>query len=115
MSNKSEYNLDTEIGLDKLSKLPKWKQGIILSRKFASLGYQFVYNERTRLGYLTIPSPHCVEREDKICELTLVRSGYLHDFYDIKASIKEYKAIFIARYSERCPNMLKYLPDIPLN
>lgn len=93
-----------------IKKLPKWKQGLILSETYRARGYQFVYNERTKLGYLTIPNHPCVGRDD-VCELTYALSDKLDVFHNVDAMITAYAAVYTAKYQDRCPAMLNYLPN----
>lgn len=93
-----------------VKKLPKWKQGHILTDAYREKGYQFVYNERTKLGYLTIPNHVCVDRDD-VFELTYTLSDKLDVFHNIDAMIAQYNAVYKAKYQDRCPTMLTYLPN----
>ena len=94
-------------------KKPIWKQANELAGEYDKRGYQFVYNERTKLCYLTIPGHIFVDGSQCTTELTYVMTGKIDDFRDIPKAVGEYNAMYCAKYAERCPQMLAYLPTEP--
>lgn len=96
-------------GTTQFLRLDRWQQALILQDAYRKSGYQFCYSERTHKGYLTIPDHICTESENR-CELTYVARGRIEQFFDIDASIKEYNATYRARYEDRCPAMMRFLP-----
>ena len=95
------------------AKKPIWKQANELAGEYDKRGYQFVYNERTKLCYLTIPGHIFVDGSQCTTELTYVMTGKIDDFRDIPKAVGEYNAMYCAKYAERCPQMLAYLPTEP--
>lgn len=95
------------------AKKPIWKQANELAGEYEKRGYQFVYNERTKLCYLTIPGHIFVDGSQCTTELTYVMTGKIDDFRDVPKAVGEYNAMYCAKYAERCPQMLAYLPTEP--
>ena len=95
------------------AKKPIWKQANELAGEYDKRGYQFVYNGRTKLCYLTIPGHIFVDGSQCTTELTYVMTGKIDDFRDIPKAVGEYNAMYCAKYAERCPQMLAYLPTEP--
>lgn len=95
------------------AKKPIWKQANELAGEYKKRGYQFVYNERTKLCYLTIPGHIFVDGSQYTTELTYVMTSKIDDFRDVPKAVGEYNAMYCAKYAERCPQMLSYLPTEP--
>lgn len=95
------------------AKKPIWKQANELAGEYEKRGYQFVYNERTKLCYLTIPGHIFVDGSQCTTELTYVMTGKIDGFRDVPKAVGEYNAMYCAKYAERCPQMLAYLPTEP--
>lgn len=90
-----------------------WKQAIELADEYEKRGYQLVYNERTKLCYLTIPGHIFVDGSQYATELTYVMTGKIDDFQDVPKAVGGYNAMYRAKYAKRCPQMLAYLPTEP--
>lgn len=96
-----------------MAKKPIWKQAHELSNEYMKCGYQFVYNERTKLCYLTIPGHIFVDGSQYATELTYVMAGKIDEFRDVPKAVGRYNATYRAKYAKRGPQMLAYLPTEP--